>query len=89
MAQHSRQKFRAFLSYSRRDEAAVVRLHRRLEAYEIPKALRKDGERRLGRIFRDRDELPAAGELGAELQKKLDQSDRLIVCCSPAAAASR
>jgi len=81
-------KFRAFLSYSRKDEAAVQRLHRRLEAFDIPRALRKENVRRLGRVFRDKDELAAAAELGAELTEKINATEFLIVCCSPAAAAS-
>jgi len=82
-------KFRAFLSYSRKDEAVVQRLHRRLEAFDIPRALRKENVRRLGRIFRDKDELAAASELGAELTEKIEAAEWLIVCCSPAAAQSQ
>ena len=81
-------KFKAFLSYSRRDEAAVRRLHRRLESFEIPRALRQGGQARLGRFFRDKDELSAAAELGPELEAKIASAEWLIVCCSPAAAAS-
>lgn len=82
-------KFKAFLSYSRKDEEAVRRLHRRLEGYEIPRALRGGGPARLGRFFRDKDELGAASELGAELQDKIAAAEWLIVCCSPASAASQ
>ncbi len=82
-------KFRAFLSYSRQDEDAVRRLHRRLEAFEIPKALRKDGAAKLGRFFRDKDELGAAAELGDELTAKIGAAEWLIVCCSPASADSK
>lgn len=39
-------------------------------------------------MFRDKDELAAASGLGDELNQKIAQSDRLIVCCSPAAAGS-
>jgi tetratricopeptide (TPR) repeat protein len=45
--------------------------------------------RRLHPIFRDRDELPASGDLGGELRNALTQSLRLVVVCSPAAARSR
>jgi tetratricopeptide (TPR) repeat protein len=82
-------KFKAFLSYSRKDEDAVKRLHRRLEGFDIPRALRHDGVRRLGRFFRDKDELGAASELGSELREKIGAAEWLIVCCSPASAASQ
>lgn len=82
-------KFKAFLSYSRKDEEAVRRLHRRLENYEIPRALRGGGPARLGRFFRDKDELGAASELGAELKDKIASAEWLIICCSPASAASQ
>jgi tetratricopeptide (TPR) repeat protein len=82
-------KFKAFLSYSRKDEDAVRRLHRRLEHYEIPRALRVEGQRRLGRFFRDKDELGAASELGNELKEKIAAAEWLIICCSPASAASQ
>lgn len=82
-------KFKAFLSYSRKDEDAVRRLHRRLEGYDIPSALRISGQRRLGRFFRDKDELGAASELGTELKEKIASAEWLIICCSPHSAASQ
>jgi tetratricopeptide (TPR) repeat protein len=82
-------KFKAFLSYSRKDEDAVRHLHRRLESYEIPRALRVDGQARLGRFFRDKDELGAASELSAELHDKIAAAEWLIICCSPHSAASQ
>jgi tetratricopeptide (TPR) repeat protein len=45
--------------------------------------------RRLTPIFRDRDELPASGDLGGELRDALSRSLRLVVVCSPASARSR
>lgn len=45
--------------------------------------------RRLAPIFRDRDELPASGDLGAELTAALRNSMFLVVICSPASARSR
>lgn len=45
--------------------------------------------RRLTPIFRDRDDLPAAGNLNAEIQGALADSEFLIVLCSPNAATSR
>src|SRR5581483_11430636 len=66
-----------------------------LESYRIPAKLvgRETGvgkvPRRLRPIFRDREELPASGDLSAELSAALRQSMFLVVICSPAAAKSR
>ena len=46
-------------------------------------------ERRLGKFFRDRDELPSAGDLGLTIREALADSEALVVICSPAAAQSR
>ena len=87
--------YRAFISYSHADKASADWLHRELEAYRLPPRLvgtRTDvGEvpARLAPIFRDRDELPAAGDLSDELRKALERSQFLIVIGSPAAARSR
>lgn len=45
--------------------------------------------RRLTPIFRDRDELPASGDLGAELVAALQGAMFLVVICSPASAKSK
>jgi len=88
-------RFRAFLSYSHADAAWARWLLRRLETYQVPSRLvgthGVHGEigRRLGTFFRDRDELPSAGDLGTTIREALADSTNLIVICSPAAAASR
>ena len=88
-------RFRAFLSYSHADAAWARWLLRRLETYRVPSRLvgtqGSNGEigRRLGTIFRDRDELPSAGDLGATIRGALADAENLIVICSPAAAQSR
>ena len=88
-------RFRAFLSYSHADAEWARWLLRRLETYRVPSRL--VGTRgacgeiapRLGTFFRDRDELPSSGDLGATIREALDDSAALIVLCSPAAARSR
>lgn len=86
--------YRAFISYSHRDAAFAGRLHRRLEEYALPRGVAGAPgsagiiSRRLNPIFRDRDELPAAKDLSAEVRKALAGSDTLVVICSPHAAAS-
>jgi tetratricopeptide (TPR) repeat protein len=84
----------AFISYSHKDAAIGRWLHRRLEAYQIPKRLAgTEGEHgevpaRLTPIFRDREELPAAGDLSEKVRAALAASRNLIVVCSPHSAAS-
>ncbi len=88
-------RYRAFISYSHADKQVVDWLHRALEGYRIPAKLVGTDTAlgpvppRLGKLFRDRDELPAAGDLSTELTAALKQSMFLIVVCSPAAAQSR
>jgi hypothetical protein len=87
-------RYTAFLSYSHKDAAAAGKLHRRLEAYRMPKRLvgtqgaRGPVPARLSPIFRDREELPAATDLSETVREALDQSGALIILCSPAAAES-
>lgn len=87
--------YRAFISYSHADRRVVEWLHGALEGYRIPSKLvgvqtpLGPVPARLGKLFRDRDELPAAGDLSAELTAALQKSMFLIVVCSPAAAQSR
>lgn len=88
-------KYWAFISYSHKDAAFGRRLHRRLETYAVPRRLvgrttpQGAVPSRLVPIFRDREELPAAHDLTAEVQAALQASRSLIVVCSPDAAASR
>lgn len=87
--------YKAFISYSHRDKDIAQRLHREVESYRIPSKLvgkvTAVGKtpRRLRPIFRDREELPASGDLSAELSGALQQSQFLVVICSPAAAKSK
>jgi tetratricopeptide (TPR) repeat protein len=84
--------YRAFISYSHRDERFARWLHRALETYRIPKNLTSDdlkGGSTLSPIFRDREEFPAATDLTTRIREALDDSEYLIVLCSPAAVQSR
>jgi len=87
-------RYRAFISYSHHDAVAGRRLHRRLERYVLPRRLvgrataRGTIPRRLGPIFRDREDLPAADNLSIEVRAALADSASLIVVCSPAARQS-
>ncbi|MFL6857917.1 MAG: toll/interleukin-1 receptor domain-containing protein [Allosphingosinicella sp.] len=87
-------RYTAFISYSHKDAAVGRWLHRRLEGYRLPRRLAgSEGEHgpvpaRLTPIFRDREELPAAGDLSERVRAALAASEHLVVICSPSAAAS-
>ncbi|WP_300554060.1 toll/interleukin-1 receptor domain-containing protein [Maricaulis sp.] len=87
--------YRAFISYSHSDEGWARWIHSRLETYRVPRHLvgqdsaKGPVPRRVGRVFRDRDELSAGGDLSASVREALAASETLIVLCSPAAAASQ
>src|SRR3974390_1654270 len=88
-------KYRAFISYSHRDARWGEWLHQSLEAYRPPKSLigtitaRGQVPKRLAPVFRDRDELASATDLGEMINEALRQSACQIVVCSPDAARSR
>lgn len=88
-------RYRAFLSYSHADAHWARWLLRKLENYRVPSRLVGtpgiDGPipARLGAMFRDRDELPSAGDLSSTIREALDASSTLVVVCSPAAAHSQ
>ena len=86
-----RKRYRAFISYSQRDKPIARRLHRALEVYRIPAGIDAPvgSDRSLGRFFRDDDEMGASQSLGAALEGALDDSENLIVICSPSAAQSK
>lgn len=87
-------KYRAFISYSHQDERWGSWLHRKLETYRVPPRLvgrataRGEISKRLLPIFRDREELASATDLGETITEALADAAALIVICSPAAARS-
>lgn len=87
-------RYKAFFSYARPDEKTAGWLHRQLDRYRTPAALRKSlgafgrPPARLHPIFRDRTDLQAGGELSISLQRALEESEALIVLCSPLSAKS-
>lgn len=85
-------RYRAFISYSHADEAAARWLQRALERYRPPRSLlasRPDLPRRLYPVFRDREELASAHSLTDAIREAMDDSEALVVVCSPSSAASR
>jgi hypothetical protein len=89
------ERYIAFISYSHADEAVARWLHRAIEHYRFPRTIvGLDCQfgpvpKKLPPVFRDRDELPASGDLGAELRQALATSRFQIVICSPRAAQSK
>lgn len=88
-------KYWAFISYSHADEEWAKWLHKSIETYRVPRKIvgrnTSQGEipRRLFPVFRDREELPGASDLGGKLQDALTKSRALIVICSPKSAVSK
>ena len=88
--------YSAFISYNHKDEAHARWLHRALETYRIPRHLRDRPGRdtdavgqRLKPVFRDRDEVTPAADLGQVVRNALEASSTLIVICSPHGARSK
>jgi tetratricopeptide (TPR) repeat protein len=87
-------RYIAFLSYSHRDRQIAEWLHRELETYRVPKRMIGTATplgpvpARLHPIFKDREELSAAGSLNEAIKSALGSASALIVVCSPASAAS-
>lgn len=84
-------KYDAFISYrhSELDQFVAVNLHKELEAFKLPKAIRKQLElkgidkKKIERVFRDRDELPITNNLADPITNALRNSEFLLVICSP------
>lgn len=87
-------KYSAFLSYSHKDEKWAAWLHKALETYRVPKhlvgkaSLRGTIPAKLGKVFRDREELSSSASLGDDLTDALAESACQIVICSPHSANS-
>ena len=79
-------KYKAFISYRHADlDSAVAKtLHTLIEQYHIPKSLRTGGEKKLGIVFRDEEELSATNDLTGKIYTALDNSEHLIVICTKA-----
>lgn len=81
----------AFISYRHADLDKFVAetLHKELESFRLPKNMVKklsennSGKTRINRVFRDRDELPIASNLADPITNALQNSEFLIVICSP------
>lgn len=78
--------YEAFISYRHLDldRNTAKRLQRFLEGLKLPKKLEATHEKkRLGRLFRDEDELPTSSSLSEQIQEALKHSRYLVVVCTP------
>lgn len=79
-------KYDAFISYRHAplDMEIAKKLHRGLETFSIPAAVqKKTGKKKIRRVFRDQEELPIGSNLTEEINAALEESEFLIVVCSP------
>jgi WD40 repeat protein len=77
--------YTAFISYRHvePDRTIALHLHRAIERYRVPRALRSRGSpASLAPAFLDREELRAAPQLGEEIREALRESRFLIIVCS-------
>lgn len=88
-------RYKAFISYSHADSSWAEWLLHAIEKYRVPKDLvgrvtsRGEIPKKLAPIFRDRDELPATGQMSRRLFEAIEASEFLIVLCSPKSATSK
>ena len=77
--------YSAFISYkhAEQDSAVAAEVQRRLERFHVPKEIeKKTGKKKIGSIFRDREELPITSDLNQTISDALNHSEYLIVICS-------
>lgn len=82
----------AFISYRhlQLDKAVAKKLHTEIETYHIPASVQKlTGKKKMGKVFRDEEELPLAASLSDNIKYALEQSEWLIAVCSPSYLESR
>lgn len=78
--------YKAFISYRHLhpDMDIAQKLHGLIEHFHIPGSVRKTaGVKSMGRVFRDQEELPLSVDLGSDIDLALQNSEWLIVVCSP------
>jgi tetratricopeptide (TPR) repeat protein len=88
-------KYWAFISYSHIDAKWADWLHKSVESYRPPKKLVGTNTssgvvpKRVSPVFRDREELASAVDLGHVINEALSKSSCQVIICSPRSAKSR
>ncbi len=85
-------RYKAFISYRHQspDQDIAQKLHKDIESFGIPASLKKSlGIAKMGRVFRDQEELTLSTDLGEDIHAALEQSEWLICICSPRYLQSR
>jgi len=80
------QEYTAFISYRHKDLdiAAAKAIHSKLENFVIPAQIKKaTGIKKVGRCFRDQEELPTSSDLAQDILDALANSRWLVVVCTP------
>lgn len=78
-------KYAAFISYRHGgiDEKVAKQVFRLLERYRVPRKIAKRiGTNKIGRVFRDSEELKAGSDLSALIKSALDETEWLIIICT-------
>jgi hypothetical protein len=83
--------YRAFISYCHQDRKAAAKLQAAIEKFRPPPQAVASGRvpAHLRPIFRDREVLGSGHDLSSVICEALENSQALVVVCSPCAAASR
>ena len=81
-------KYDAFISYRHCELDSFIseNLHKKLESYKLPASVVKKitgGRTKIERVFRDEAELPLSNNLSDPITLALDNSEFLIVICTP------
>ena len=90
MQERKKYNYYAFISYKREDEKWAAWLHKQLETYRIPSLIRRNNlnvPEKIYPVFYDKTDI-TGGKLLERLHSELDESQFLIVICSPNSAKS-
>lgn len=79
-------RYDAFISYRHTEPDMFVakKVHKYLETFKVPGKVKKaSGKKKIQRVFRDQEELPIGSDLGHNIESALQESEYIIVICSP------
>ena len=78
-------KYKAFISYRHIpfDSYVAEKLLKLIETYKKPHNISQDKRKEYWKCFRDEEEIPISSDIGKEIHYALENSEYLIVVCSP------